>query len=165
MGLDMYLNVRKYIRQIDFEKGYDQEDGYSQTEDFQKLIEVTGLEKLIEKGSGTGANVDVPVAQWRKANAIHKWFVDNRGDGEDNCQEIPCHLDHLEALVADCKKVIDNNDLAQEVLPTEGGFFFGETEYNEGYFSDIQYTHDRISEVIKLMRELDCDWATYQASW
>ena len=142
MGLDMYLTASANM--LDSEG-----------------VEIEGL----DAGGMEIAAVEYRAGYWRKANAIHKWFVDNRGDGEDSCQEIPCHLDHLEALVADCKKVIDNNDLAQEVLPTEGGFFFGGTEYDGDYFSDIQYTHDRISEVIKLMRELDCDWATYQASW
>ena len=165
MGLDMYLSVRKYVSQIDFSKGYDEEAGWSRTDDFQKLVESTGLEKLVEKDSSTGANVEVSVMYWRKANAIHKWFVDNRADGVDECQPIQCHLEHLEELVADCKSVIDDNDLAEQVLPTEDGFFFGGTEYDEYYFSDIQYTHDRLSEVMKLMREQDCDWAVYQASW
>ena len=28
---------------------------------------------------------DNQIASWRKANAIHKWFVDNVQDGVDDC--------------------------------------------------------------------------------
>ena len=30
--------------------------------------------------------IDEEVGYWRKANAIHKWFVDNVQDGNDDCK-------------------------------------------------------------------------------
>ena len=34
-----------------------------------------------------GMFLEIPFAYWRKANAIHKWFVDLSGE-EDKCQKI-----------------------------------------------------------------------------
>ena len=38
-----------------------------------------------------------------------------------------------------CDKVLDDNSLAEELLPTRSGFFFGSTDYDEWYFEDIKY--------------------------
>ena len=49
------------------------------------------------------------VAYWRKANAIHKWFVDNVQDGKDDCRY---HREvterDLEKLRDACKEVIES---------------------------------------------------------
>ncbi len=36
------------------------------------------------------------VAYWRKNNAVHKWFVDNLNNGEDDCQEYYVPRGHLQ---------------------------------------------------------------------
>lgn len=46
------------------------------------------------------------VAYWRKANQIHKWFVDNVQDGEDDCGEYYVSKEHLEELIDTCKRVV-----------------------------------------------------------
>jgi hypothetical protein len=165
MGLDMKLSVSKYISPVNTSKGYSQENGWSKNYHFQRVMEETGYEKLVERETMSGVVVEVPVMYWRKANAIHKWFVDYLAEGVDECQEIECDLEQLGELVSSCKKVLDDNARANSVLPTESGFFFGPTEYDGYYFDDIRYTHDRLSEVIRLMRELGCNYATYRASW
>ena len=52
------------------------------------------------------------VGYWRKANAIHKWFVDNVQDGIDDCDyhnEVTKEI--LEDLLDTCEKVIANSKL------------------------------------------------------
>ena len=44
---------------------------------------------------------------WRKANQIHKWFVDHCQDGIDDCREAYVSDEQLEELLNLCKKVKD----------------------------------------------------------
>ena len=47
------------------------------------------------------------VGYWRKANQIHKWFVDHVQDGEDDCDyHHECTKEVLEELLATCEKVL-----------------------------------------------------------
>ncbi len=54
------------------------------------------------------------VGQWRKANAIHRWFVDRVQGGEDDCREAPVSREQLAELRALCLRVLD------EARVTEG---------------------------------------------
>lgn len=51
------------------------------------------------------------VKYWRKANAIHMWFVDNVQDGEDDCKEYLVEAEQLQELVDTCSKVIEASKL------------------------------------------------------
>lgn len=103
------------------------------------------------------------VAYWRKANQIHNWFANNVGAVE-NCEEYEVSKENLLLLLNMCKIVLNNNELAEEYLPTTSGFFFGDTEYNEYYFKDLQETADMIT---KILEETDFDKQKifYYASW
>lgn len=105
------------------------------------------------------------VGYWRKANQIHNWFVENIQDGEDDCnfhKEVT--KEDLEKLRDVCHEVLCNHDLAEVLLPSTSGFFFGSTEYDEYYFEDIQNTIDIITKVLETT-----DFATqmlyYISSW
>ena len=165
MGLDMYLSVRKYVSRLDFSKAYDEEKGFSHNPEFTSLLEHTGLDDLIERDESAGMYVEVPVMYWRKANAIHKWFVDTLADGVDECQPISVSIDHLKQLLEVCEEALADKENPDEYLPTEGGFFFGSTEYDDDYWTDIEYTATRLKELIGLMEKHDIDWGQYQASW
>ena len=104
------------------------------------------------------------VGYWRKANAIHKWFVDNVQDGVDNCAEYVVYKSQLELLRDTCKRVLEDHSLAEELLPTESGFFFGSTEYNKWYFDDLETTVDIIDKVLAETDFYNYD-ITYQSSW
>lgn len=171
MGLDMYLSVRKYVRRLDLDAGYDEQKGWSHDTEFDRVMDSCGMGEFPETDNTTGLHVEIPVAYWRKANAIHKWFVDTRGDGEDNQHPIWVCAEHLEELLDLCNQVLADHSKADELLPTEGGFFFGGTEYDEYYFQDLEYTQRRLTELIPLMKRKndkgysDNDSAVYQASW
>lgn len=52
------------------------------------------------------------VAYWRKANAIHRWFVDNIQKGVDDCEyHREVRKEDLEELQEICKKVIEGSVL------------------------------------------------------
>lgn len=56
------------------------------------------------------------IGYWRKANAIHGWFVRNLADGVDECQQIPVNVADLLRLQDDCKVALANKP---DVLPSE----------------------------------------------
>ena len=45
-------------------------------------------------------------------------------------------------------KVIINPEVAKALLPTQSGFFFGGTDYDEYYVEDLKYTIDMINRVL-----------------
>ena len=95
---------------------------------------------------------------WRKANQIRQWFVEHTSlESDDDCKEIPLTRDNIVQLIEDCQAVLDNHDLAEEILPTEGGFFFGSTEYDEGYFDDLEYTVKELTELLEEVPPEDFD--------
>lgn len=135
------------------------------------------------------------VAYWRKANAIHQWFVNNCGGGVDECQLMEISKAQLETLLFIAKKVKDScvlvdgkinngytfkdgkevpimedgkyikdSSVAEELLPTTSGFFFGGTEYDQWYLEDIEDTIKQITEILETT-DFDNEYITYQASW
>jgi hypothetical protein len=52
---------------------------------------------------------------------------------------------------------------APNLLPVQEGFFFGNYEYNEYYFSDIQDTIDQLESILK---DVPAEWELrYHSSW
>lgn len=105
----------------------------------------------------------VEVGYWRKANQIHQWFVDNIQRGVDNCATYYVSKEDLEQLKTICEEVLKHPEKAEELLPTQEGFFFGTTDYDEWYFNDIQDT----IEICKwcLEEKRGYDYFEYNSSW
>jgi hypothetical protein len=108
------------------------------------------------------SEVSFMVGYWRKSNAIHNWFVQNVQDGVDNCKEFNVSQEKLIELLKLVKKVLKDKSKAEELLPTQSGFFFGDTEYNEYYFSDLEDTKKILEKSIKLGESFEF---YYQSSW
>ncbi len=110
------------------------------------------------------------LANWSKANQIHKWFVENCQKGEDDCGEYFIDVFKLMELLSICKMIKENNNLAKDLLPSCNGFFFGSTEYDEYYLKNIDYTIE-VLETIKQQNEKEVKAKYhnseyyYQSSW
>ena len=149
MGLDMYLNKRVYIG-----ANYEHND-------------VTGSIKLTRGDTKLPiklkrvVEITEQMGYWRKANAIHNWFVVNCQDGIDECQETYVHTEQLQELLDICSQVLKNHDLAHELLPPTSGFFFGGTKIDEYYFDDLKYTKKILKAALK---ENNGDYY-YRSSW
>lgn len=177
MGLDMYLIKKKYIGKAKI-KILDNEYSWHKKENDTEYSGVSAIE--MEAG------------YWRKANQIHRWFVENCQDGIDNCEEYYVSEEKLEELLEICKrikeecpledgkvkvgetlkdgewiteykdgKIMKNAELAEELLPSQSGFFFGSTDYDEYYMQDIEDTIKIIEDVLK---DKTCD-TYYHSSW
>lgn len=154
MGLDMYLTAERYMS-----KYFDAAD----SEKITAINEIFNVEG-IEDGDYGAQSVIFKVAYWRKANAIHQWFVDNVQDGVDECQKAYVSREQLQTLVDLCKEIIADPKKGRELLPTQGGFFFGSTDYDDYYIQDAQHTVDRLSKILADSAFEKADFY-YQSSW
>lgn len=191
MGLDMYLSRRTYVKRWSHQAPLEQ---------FEVSV-LRGGEQYTGIDPAKVTYVTEEVAYWRKANHIHKWFVDNCQGGVDQCQESDVTLDQLEELLELCRrvlreievtdgevyagttyyaggravdnvapgKVIVNKELAHSLLPTQDGFFFGGTDYDENYIADLEDTVRFLDPLLALHATDDLSDAvvsyTYRASW
>lgn len=74
------------------------------------------------------------VGYWRKANHIHKWFVDNVQNGIDECEEYVVSKEKLEQLLNVCE-TIDNMNHEFEDMEIEVG-----ANYSDGVRTPIMDT-------------------------
>lgn len=147
MGLDMYLTAKRYI--------YDFGDDDQPLRDALEALKVNDMEvKELSYRAG----------YWRKANAIHRWFVDNVQGGSDNCAEYIVSTAKLEKLLELVNEVLRNRDKADDLLPTHNGFFFGSLIYDEGYFDDLIQTKAIIENVLAI-EDFNRYDIYYSSSW
>ena len=150
MGLDMYLDKRTYVKNWNFQE----------PEERHEVVVTKG-------GNSTNINPEKvkyiveEAGYWRKANAIHRWFVENVQRGVDDCGNYYVEKSQLLELLDLCEKVRAYNSLADSLLPTASGFFFGGTDYDEWYFEDINNTINIIKEAVE---GGDADYY-YSSSW
>lgn len=110
------------------------------------------------------SSVNLHAGYWRKANAIHKWFVDNVQDGVDDCREYHVSYEDLQKLKQLCETILLGNNNSSEspalqLLPPQSGFFFGSIEIDECYYQDLK---DTVNIISKLSNDADF---YYRSSW
>lgn len=156
MGLDMYLTAERYL--------WSTEEAIS-----KEVANLLGLE--LDGERMRVQSVTAEAMYWRKANAIHRWFVENVQGDEDNCERHYVDREQLLKLRNICenlcreKEVVSEvaNGTAEDVLPTADGFFFGSTEYDEWYWNDIENTVKGLDLALETFGE---GWSFYyQSSW
>jgi len=149
MGLDMNLTAKNYISEY-------AEEGKRLSSAISDIIpETTGFHIK---------SVTLSVAYWRKANAIHSWFVTNCQGGKDECRETHVERQALEELLALVKEVLANPKRAPELLPTRAGFFLGDTEYGDYYFEYLKHTEVQIETFLSNEKLKEWD-IYYRAGW
>lgn len=183
MGLDMNLYKRHYVKNWDMtpkEKRFD-----VTVKQGGKKVDSIKLERV--------CRIIEDIAYWRKANAIHNWFVSNVQNGEDDCKEyfvsrkqLRDLLDTINKVLNSSKlvkgkvhngtrhengttteimedgKIVEDSTVAEELLPTTEGFFFGSTDYDQYYIQDLEYTKKVLTEELALPENGDY---YYSSSW
>lgn len=136
---------------------------------YDQIVNLIGVDADLLGEESPFLELKFTVGYWRKANAIHAWFVSNVQGGEDECRTHPVSREELKKLRESCLRVLagfkdetHGRAVAEEHLPTQEGFFFGVTEYSEWYVQDLEDTVRQIDRVLKLPD----DWSfEYQSSW
>ena len=94
MGLDMYLNRRIFV-----------------WSDQRGSLKITGLKSKVRPD--TVKFIIEEAGCWRKANAIHNWFVQNVQDGNDNCKEYYVSKESMQKLLDTVNRVLDASELVE----------------------------------------------------
>lgn len=87
------------------------------------------------------------IGYYRKVNFLVKYFLD-RGYDIENQTPTCIDKEDIEELLSRCNQVLEDHSKASELLPTMGGFFFGNTDYNEHYFIDIHKVKGYIEDIL-----------------
>jgi hypothetical protein len=156
MGLDMYLKATRYVN------GWDNQT-IEQKRDFAVILKKIGLTGADVEPNSPSMDISVTVGYWRKANAIHSWFVNNVQGGRDECQTAYVSREQLIQLKTVCLEVLIDNDKADELLAPVSGFFFGSTDIDQWYLNDLKHTVEIIN---KCLSDKFKDFSfQYRSSW
>ena len=124
-----------------------------------------GLSMYFERKRTFPHNTEEKISQeisWRKFNALHNWFVNNVQDGDDNCEPHCVSIQEIEELLSILIEIKTANDeykegritqqerdsLCLDLLPPDKGFFFGNTDLDDDYFDDIEYSIKQFQRII-----------------
>jgi hypothetical protein len=165
MGLDMYLHAKKYVEKVNWQALRDNDElSYDSPEVVSPLWKnIVDVADMADVATDIyGVNVEVTCAYWRKANQIHKWFVDNVQRGIDDCGEYYVSHEKLQALLD-----LVNRALAERnptLLSPQGGFFFGSTDIDEWYWKDLKNTKTKLERIFALPEMSKLSFY-YTSSW
>lgn len=172
MGLDMYLNRK---RDLNWE-------------------EIQGLQNKFPKAQNPIYGIKEEIAYWRKANQIHNFFMKNDVVGSDTiatvdisdirellkiCKRLKQELRLTKGKIHTGAKyskngveeiyeegeVIANPELAEELLPTRAGFFFGGTDYDSYYYEQICEAIPILQKIVDEHNKYENVSYEYIASW
>lgn len=157
MGLDQYLYKKTYVKNWN----------HMTPEELHEITINKGNKKRKDIKPERISYIIEEVGYWRKFNALHNWFVMNCQNGDDDCGEHYVSEEQLKELLETLNKVKEFksdpiNEELRNLLPTQSGFFFGGTEYDEYYFDEVERTIEMISEL--LTEEGSGDFY-YNSSW
>jgi hypothetical protein len=155
MGLDMYLSGKRYMS-----KFFNEGDASIQEDIQNKFPELAEMKSSF--GDSPVKEVKIEAGYWRKANAVHDWFVKHVQGGTDDCGYYYVDRDQLIELKSVCEAILTDRSQAADLLPTASGFFFGGTDYDEWYFDGLEHTISVIDACLKLPEAWEFE---YHSSW
>jgi len=106
--------------------------------------------------------VSVNIGYWRKASAVHGWFVERVQDGEDDCGDYCVSLEQLYELRNRVQMSLDG----ERKLEPVDGFFFGNKDDDEWYRMYMNHTITLANSAIDMYyRQHDELSIHYRSSW
>ena len=95
---------------------------------------------------------------YRKVNFLYAFFAEAL---EDEQCVVTKH--DVETIISHCKEVLADHSLAEKLLPTQAGFFFGSTDYNEWYFKDVEDVLEKFTKYLEGWDDDTIGWVYF--SW
>jgi hypothetical protein len=168
MGLDMYLFRTKRLPGFKTQDYLDLDDkiyGSKTLEEAKASVGPEHQDLVAQRGENyTWFSIFEEVAYWRKVNSVHRWFVDNVQSGVDECQYAEVIETQLKELLVQVRIVLQEPRVAERLLPTRSGFFFGTYEYDGWYWEGMKTTETQVARVLA-----ETDWdkqiVFYHSSW
>lgn len=99
------------------------------------------------------------VGYFRKVNCVYRYFEGKLIDETAWVTKEDC-----EDIINRCTAVLETPSLASELMPTRSGCFFGSTEYDRYYFSDLKDVRKQFKSFIKYFKT-DDDLMFIHMSW
>lgn len=179
MGLDMYLMKELTV--------YGEFDHRKVNKD---EIKITTNGKEYSFYANEISEVTFQLLYWRKANAIHSWFVRNIQNGVDDCGRYNVSRAQLKELVKVCKQtlfILDKADYTEDTstdfftnkeftyktynvdedelpLTPTAGFFFGSLNIDEWFYSDVERTVKVLEKELETPEDCELSYI-YHSSW
>lgn len=185
MGLDMYLSKKVYVKNWP----------HTPANNRHKIT--------VKRGGGEVPKTEInperietiteSLGYWRKANAIHNWFIENCAGGTDDCRPVYISREHLQELLDTVNKVLESSELvagqvvARELMKDgkwvpeyEDGKVIKDTTFAQEllptasgfFFGDGEYDewyHEHLIETKQILEDALSDETAddfeYQASW
>lgn len=105
------------------------------------------------------------IGYFRKVNFLVKYFEDTCGLDVERQTPLRVYREDIEGLKNRCEEVLNDHSKAEELLPTVEGFFFGNTDYNEYYFRDVQEVYDYCLHLLNIFEDLQDDESIWFEIW
>ena len=162
MGLDMYFYARKTTYKSHAKWNKSEVDETNYPEDLKVFAD------YIYDCNFKSVDIETyyQIGYFRKFNALHSYIVKNFAGGRDNCQNIFLSKGNVEQIKAALDEALEagTEEKAKDVLPTQSGFFFGSTTYDDFYFEDVKEATDLMQMLLD-----NFDFKNYEliygASW
>ena len=91
---------------------------------------------------------------FRKYNWLYGWVRRKlKLPKLENCEHYKLHRSMINDLIDDITTVLSDHSLAKKLLPTEDGFFFGSTEYDDWYFEDLRDAKTQLTQLLVKMSD------------
>ena len=114
-----------------------------------KILDLPELEEKLKKEGEW--HYEPYNAYFRKVNFLFKYFED-RDKMVDQYYAI-VEPEDVEDIIDKCEQVLKDRHLAHNLLPTQSGFFFGSTDYDDWYFSDVKDCLKQMKQYLKLFKK------------
>ena len=88
------------------------------------------------------------IGYFRKVNFLIPFFENQLGCEIENLRKVKIDKEDAEELLKRCSAVLDDHSRAKELLPTQEGFFFGSTDYDDYYFEDVESVRDYVKDTL-----------------
>lgn len=97
---------------------------------------------------------------YRKVNLLYAFFNDKIDEDTQRCV---ITKQDVEILISNCQKVLADHSLAESLLPTRVGFFFGSTEYDDWYFQNVEAVLEDFTKYLEGWDDDTIGWVYF--SW
>jgi hypothetical protein len=192
MGLDMYLHRKTYVKNWDHMapeelhqitvKRNNKEHPWIDLKKISEITEEVGywrkancihdwFVKNVQDGRDECQESDVSLSQLQELYDACILVRDNsklvKGKIQNGSTIKEVNNEIVEEPIIEDGKTIEDKSVAEALLPTASGFFFGSTDYDEYYMRDILDTISILEPLIKLTvpGDLYSPSYTYRASW
>jgi hypothetical protein len=159
MGLDQYLSAKKTFSNSQW--GKDEERRIH-----AEIVSAVDASSILE-ADHPYVVVEITVAYWRKARAIHDWFLSNCVYANNAGYSFHVTRDELWALHDLCVVIpfglaVHGDEYADSRIPNPSWFGGGDEKYGDWYKESLKYTADVI---FKLLSDGKNENLAFEYSW